>query len=58
MWYNLIAKGGEPVWVNTALVVKARKGVDGHLVLDFVDGKTLITEEDFSSWPPAEPGQK
>lgn len=58
MWYNLIAKGGKDVWVNTALVVKARRGDGNHLVLDFVDVKTLITNEDFGSWPPAEPEQK
>lgn len=58
MWYNLVGKDGKDMWVNEDLVVKARRGDGNHLVLDFVNGQTLITGEDYGSWPPSEAGRK
>lgn len=54
MWYNFIGEEGLDLWVNTAHIVTASRGAGNRLVLELIDGRKLITGEDYDAFPPRE----
>ena len=51
MWYNVVTKGGNTMWINMDQVVLIRKSSDNKAILEMSNGKIVPLEESFDDFP-------